>query len=381
MADRKRLRTLVLDQAAYAGFRRQEYENVRPGIRARNYRSLCWMCLLGLVIVAGLAAAEFFVPRLRPFQTAYLVFLAVLLVLFILAKAVAAKNDRLATPLIYAALSAALIFAIALGSFLQPEVPATAFPVLLFALPLVLTDKPYRCGAVLLAATAVFCAVAAVCKPQDIFKMDLVNALSYCLLSLACNQFIMQTKISELVRRRSIEHERDIDGLTKLLNRTTGQREVLDYIRRGRETGLLIMLDIDGFRAINGQRGHAVGDDVLRLFGESIKETFRQSDILVRFGGDEFLVFMPYVQDRDCVKHRLATLEENIAKRRGDYPEAPPLSFSAGVSIYPHDAIAYDELLKMADDALDFSKKGESAVCFYRDCFGNGKQASLPIRV
>lgn len=114
----------------------------------------------------------------------------------------------------------------------------------------------------------------------------------------------------------------------------------------------LVLLDIDHFKKLNDGFGHPAGDAVLRALGAFLRQNIRQSDAVVRFGGEEFLLLMPY----SGVEQALARVE---AWRSG-FSSAPVThdgqalntTFSAGLALYPEDAKTLDELIDCADAAL-----------------------------
>src|SRR5690606_5758465 len=89
------------------------------------------------------------------------------------------------------------------------------------------------------------------------------------------------------------------DPLTRLPNRRTAmhqlERELMRSERRSSgEDGLCLgLLDVDNFKRVNDEHGHQVGDEVLRLIGETLSDTMRSGDFVARFGGEEFLLILP----------------------------------------------------------------------------------------
>ncbi len=108
----------------------------------------------------------------------------------------------------------------------------------------------------------------------------------------------MRDKVHELTRLferyKLFTHE---DVLTGLLNRKTFFEVAVGELRRARETRsplCFLMADVDEFRKVNDRYGHASGDSVLQLFACRLREALRPDDLCCRFGGDEFVVFMPH---------------------------------------------------------------------------------------
>ena len=87
-----------------------------------------------------------------------------------------------------------------------------------------------------------------------------------------------------------------LDGLTKCLNRTHGMKILdaeLQRAKRSRTTFSLIMMDLDSFKSVNDDHGHLCGDALLAAVGRKVHELLRNSDIKVRYGGEEFLIMLP----------------------------------------------------------------------------------------
>jgi len=121
------------------------------------------------------------------------------------------------------------------------------------------------------------------------------------------------------------------------------------------------MLDIDHFKQVNDQYGHIVGDQVIQLVAERLKANVRATDLLVRYGGDEFLVLIENIQMQQALivadKIRAEVVERYILTALGDQIQ---ISVSIGVAI---GAVSWMTLLSNADDALFKAKaKGRNAV-------------------
>lgn len=91
-----------------------------------------------------------------------------------------------------------------------------------------------------------------------------------------------------------LRHERDVDGLTGVLNRRAFEtRAEVILAQDWRSPCTLITCDLDRFKQINDRHGHGAGDLVLTTFGELLRRTARTSDVVARFGGEEFVVLLP----------------------------------------------------------------------------------------
>ncbi|HWC88582.1 MAG TPA: response regulator [Pirellulales bacterium] len=154
------------------------------------------------------------------------------------------------------------------------------------------------------------------------------------------------------------------DSLTGLythgfLQETLG-RQLLCARRHGWPLSV-VFIDIDRFKQVNDQYGHAVGDDVLRTLAEKIRNTVRRSDIVVRYGGEEFVVLLPHTDQIGAQKvaDQLRQVVEQMpieSPRLGDRPLM--ITISVGVASFPGDAEDGAALLARADEAMYRAKRG-----------------------
>lgn len=142
------------------------------------------------------------------------------------------------------------------------------------------------------------------------------------------------------------------DGLTGLYDRGRLERQgplrVADALAAGRAMSL-ILVDIDGFKAINDRHGHAAGDQILRLVGARLSDTMRSTDGIYRYGGDEFVVLS------DGLAHEAALAAAERVRRAVEtfsVEERVPVTISIGIATSPSDATSLSELFASADARL-----------------------------
>ncbi|MEA1920328.1 MAG: diguanylate cyclase [Campylobacterota bacterium] len=161
-----------------------------------------------------------------------------------------------------------------------------------------------------------------------------------------------------------------IDPMTKLYNRryfSKASENMLDLAKREKKELALIMVDIDRFKNINDTYGHDTGDDVIIAFADMLHQMQRESDIICRFGGEEFVILMPETDSdgASVVAHKIKEKTHNIAIEI----QNKSLSFtvSSGVSsIKVHDEKTIQAALKRADEALYEAKQnGRDRVCVH----------------
>lgn len=164
-------------------------------------------------------------------------------------------------------------------------------------------------------------------------------------------------KYDELIRLKEMELEEILkeakkDPLTDLFNRRVLE-EIKPYLLKkakshNKKVGV-IFLDLDKFKEINDKYGHKKGDEVLEKVANVLKNIFRKDDLLIRYGGDEFVVFS-FIEDKEILINLLNRAKYSLQKA--------DISFSYGIAIYPDDANNVDELLNIADKLM-YKNKNE----------------------
>ena len=165
------------------------------------------------------------------------------------------------------------------------------------------------------------------------------------------------TEARELAAERAAVEERlrhiaDHDALTGLYNRRRFEQELDRHITHGRRYGMdgaLLVIDLDRFKQVNDGHGHRAGDRVLAEVAAVLRKRLRESDIVARFGGDEFAVLMPHGGSPEAAE--LANLMVNSVRREVTTP-AGPLEASVGYALFEDATSSSDEVLSRADDAM-----------------------------
>ncbi len=157
-----------------------------------------------------------------------------------------------------------------------------------------------------------------------------------------------------------LEQMATTDGLTGLLNKramldAAGQK-IASAARFGRKLSVLIT-DIDFFKKVNDTYGHDVGDVVIRGLGDILRRQKRNTDIVARFGGEEFIVVCEQTDERGAML-LAERIREELAKTTFHSADGPfNVTCSLGVSTFPEDGTTWETLFKSADEALYVSKR------------------------
>ena len=176
--------------------------------------------------------------------------------------------------------------------------------------------------------------------------------------------FVDITEFYEL--KQEIEHLAFHDQLTGLLNRHGLIREI-DHIAATRSGFItLFYLDLDGFKGVNDEFGHLIGDELLKLVGQRLRDCTKQNDTVLRLGGDEFAILCKNgLSDGDAgalAKRVIGRIEEPY--RIGD--QRVEISVSIGVLVSDEDIVEFDSLLRKADMAMYAAKRaGRGQYCIH----------------
>ena len=162
-----------------------------------------------------------------------------------------------------------------------------------------------------------------------------------------------------LTRVVDLEHLVQTDELTGLLNRRGFEDEfnrALSSAERHHEQGVLIYIDLDGFKPVNDTFGHAAGDEVLRRVAETLNNNVRDTDYVGRIGGDEFVILMSRTRWQDGLS-RCELINEHLNEAVIDWQGRQiAIKASVGIQNYGANDNGHD-ILKRADEAMYKTKR------------------------
>ncbi|MFU9137875.1 diguanylate cyclase [Erwinia tasmaniensis] len=171
---------------------------------------------------------------------------------------------------------------------------------------------------------------------------------------------MLQEKIGRL------KFEVQTDPLTSLLNRR-GLNAVLEYFLATRQPFAVLALDIDNFKRVNDTWGHDVGDEVIRTVARQLVSSSRQTDVVCRSGGEEFLMILPGT-DREMAAAIAERVRQKNEQQKLDIVGS--ISISIGVALWSADDMPMERTFKQADDALYQAKNaGRNCVKMSQSCW------------
>ncbi len=147
------------------------------------------------------------------------------------------------------------------------------------------------------------------------------------------------------------------DGLTQLYNRKyleENLKKLIPQVNRDNKNIALLMLDMDHFKAVNDEYGHDIGDKVLKELSRILQESVRESDILVRYGGEEFIVLLIGIDSEESAMNIAHKIGQKVRENEIDVYAGTTIkkTVSIGLSMYPQDSKLFDTVIKNADIAL-----------------------------
>ena len=177
------------------------------------------------------------------------------------------------------------------------------------------------------------------------------------LLSLTAHDVSVRRKVQAqlLEKQQHLDHLAHHDQLTGLPNRLYLAAYLPGAIEEAKRAGAMLavlFLDLDRFKHINDSRGHETGDKLLKAVAQRLRATMRNEDVVVRMGGDEFIVVLKTVRTNDQVSEAASRITE--AMSAPVIVDGRPLvtTASIGVSLYPRDGADMGELLRHSDTAM-----------------------------
>ncbi|MBF0540610.1 MAG: diguanylate cyclase [Nitrospirae bacterium] len=181
------------------------------------------------------------------------------------------------------------------------------------------------------------------------------------------------TVLASIIEKKKIEQSlkqmANHDLLTNLPNRTFFKSmlsQTLWQASRYNESFAILFIDLDGFKAVNDNFGHNIGDLLLKEVASRLSSCLRRIDVLSRIGGDEFIVMLSRINSRDDVSEVAKKIIQQISHPFLLDSNTCKIGTSVGISIYPDDGDNEEELIKKADNSMyEVKKRGKNNFKFY----------------
>jgi diguanylate cyclase len=177
------------------------------------------------------------------------------------------------------------------------------------------------------------------------------------------------TLLARLIRQSSelalrLETEATHDGLTGLPNRRLLLQwlpKLMDRATRQGASAAVFFLDLDGFKKINDDLGHDIGDEVLKIAASRLGSVLRESDFLARYGGDEFAIVVGEVSSHEQLERLVQIVATPLPPEMKGYG----VGVSVGIAIFPEHGDEVADVIKAADGAMYQAKRGGKGRCHF----------------
>ena len=331
----------------------KNYDDQKEKISQENRQGIVLILLFYSVIIVLnivwhiISHSNFLTNKSFVLEFVYMV-IAVPIYIFVL------KNKNINfTVLIYLFEIPLILITILHGTILDPQNLTFTFLFVLLVMPLLILDRPWRIILMTLSMTAIYLVMDYLCKDVHLFLRDLIHTLNACLISIAATLYTLTTRIENINLEYRLEEIAEKDSLTGLYNRF-GARVRL----KTSQPGLMIYMDLDGFKEVNDEFGHAEGDYVLQKTADVLRSCFRKDDVLIRMGGDEFVMFMPGVWNQKQIEAKMSELAKKMKSihLHNDQKDIK-VTVSIGCAYSQDGNVSFEDLMKKADKEMYKIKK------------------------
>ena len=191
---------------------------------------------------------------------------------------------------------------------------------------------------------------------SEYFWMRIDARIFYCAEDHSLRMYIYRKNIdAEKRKEKQITERARLDEMTGLYTKTVTERIIKSLLaKNAQEKYAFFIFDIDNFKKVNDEFGHAFGDAVIKEFTKIIRSRFRKNDVIGRIGGDEFAAFIP-IPHEEWAAEKAQELSKALNATYTEMASTWNFSASIGVALAPKDGTAFEVLYRKADTALYLS--------------------------
>lgn len=335
-------------------------------IKNRNYNNFKRFTTVSVFVMLCITIYGLFMEQLVDFNANYMMLLVYLLCIHIFSYTFASKCVKNINTILYITLIPIIIMGILMGTYFDNDQPAITIMILLCTLPLIILDRPWRVFLFIFVVAVAFAICSFVTKEKDIFMADMVDLVSFTLISVGINLFILNERLDNVENYMLLREESKIDHLTGIYNRGAGVEQVNKLLKEGKK-GAFIIIDIDDFKQVNDSYGHIYGDRALKYVSKEIGKFCEPEDVYFRMGGDEFAIFSTSLYDEEKCRVKLTEFINNIKLKEISSSLKFNISVSLGCSIFKleddYSTIDFYSLYKLSDKCLYEAKENGRGCC------------------
>lgn len=251
-------------------------------------------------------------------------------------------------------------FIILIDVFTSKEAPGSFFPPLCVALPAMFILPLHLSYLMMFLFEGLFILLTVSYKTPFMAQYDIFTSIVGLAFSVVITYTILHLRAKDFDQRLKYQQLSQRDSLSDILNKKAFEefsRAYLEDSGFSSQPCALLIFDIDNFKSINDSLGHYTGDQLLSTIGNMLPSLFRTTDIVGRFGGDEFVVLLKGIGQSSSLEEKCELLHQKISAIYLTGLDSR-ITCSIGIAISKNGEITYDDLFRCADQALYLAKKG-----------------------
>lgn len=341
--------------------KRRYFREARGEITEKNLQLLKTLSLITAVMLLFFYLLTPLIIRGWTITPQHLLFLPAALTVYLIAVFYQKRgrlSSRVVTGLCLLFGAVLFVFIILIDVLPNPNTPSSFMPVLCIALPVLFILPFHQIYTLTLLFESVYIILVSLLKTPQMGQYDIFDSVVGVVFSIAVAQTIIRLRIQDHEIRLKYKQLSTQDTLSGILNKKACEEEAEHYLRSRDPSAscMMIILDIDDFKRVNDSLGHYTGDVLLRRIGDMLRETFRATDIIGRFGGDEFMVLIKESSDKDALEEKCRAIQERLLRFS---PEDSPIQVkcSIGGVLVKRQEADFASLFKQADDAMYEAKR------------------------
>lgn len=256
------------------------------------------------------------------------------------------------------------LFVILIDTLGGPDAPTSFVQLLCIALPLLFILPAWLTYGMLAAAEAFYAVLVVTMKNPYIAQYDIYGMVAGAFFAICVSQLVMESRLDAHELKLRYETMSKRDTLSSLRNKRAFFDDAKRYfeVHNPRSSCSLAVIDIDDFKQINDTFGHDTGDKVLSRVGDVLLELYRPTDLIARFGGDEYLVLADRMIDENIIRRRFEELACRVAEE-SQGAAGTAITLSMGAVYADGQSVDFSRLFQQADEALYAAKQAGKNDC------------------
>lgn len=340
--------------------REERDEIIQSNMSTLRYASLFTVLLLVALFVLAVLLIRDWIPS--PYHYALL---PVSIVLCAFAWSRGNRVSYRSSIVLCAAFEAMLyLFVILIDTLGGPDAPTSFVQLLCIALPSLFVLPAWITYGMLAAAEAFYAVLVITMKNPYIAQYDIYGMVAGAFFAICVSQLVMESRLDAHELKLRYETMSKRDTLSSLYNKRAFFDDAKRYfeVHNPRLSCSLAIIDIDDFKQVNDTFGHDTGDKVLSRVGDILLELYRPTDLIARFGGDEYLVLADRMIDENIIRRRFEELACRVAEE-SQGAAGTAITLSMGAVYADGQSVDFSRLFQQADEALYAAKQAGKNDC------------------